>query len=90
MIDILSELNEQSLKKTHVTFKCKLDSRVTTKYMTSLTQLGFITRDKEGAKFYNITVEGRIFLQKYDDLINLLSSNRISDENFNLERPIIE
>ena len=89
MVDILSELKEENLIKTHVTFRCKLDSRVTTKYMTSLTQLGFITRDDEGAKFYNITNEGRTFLEKYDDLIKLLSPNCISDEDFNLERPII-
>lgn len=89
MVDILSELNENRLKKTHVTFRCKLDSRVTTKYMTSLTLLGFITRDEEGAKFYNITSEGKNFLKKYDDLIGLLSPNSISDEDFNLERPII-
>ena len=90
MIDILSELKETRLIKTHVTFRCKLDSRVTTIYMTNLIQLGFITRDVEGAKFYNITNEGRIFLIKYDDLISLLSPNSIADEDFNLERPIIK
>lgn len=73
MTEILDALNQESLKKTHITFRCNLDSRAVTKYVKSLIQLGFVKENEKGAKVYTITDKGRTFLNKYNDLMSLLA-----------------
>lgn len=72
MTEILDALSQEMLRKTHITFRCNLDSRAVTKYVKTLTMLGFIQISKKDPKFYEITSKGREFLNKYDDLISLL------------------
>ena len=72
MTEILDALNQEMLRKTHITFRCNLDSRAVTKYVKSLTQLGFIQENKDEPRYYEITQKGRSFLKKYDELMELL------------------
>ena len=75
MTEILDALTQESLRKTHITFRCNLDSRAVTKYVKCLIQLGFITEDERAPKYYVLTEDGRNFLLKYNDLIELLTDN---------------
>lgn len=72
MTEILDALSQEMLRKTHITFRCNLDSRAVTKYVKTLSLLGFIQENKKEPKYFEITEKGRAFLQKYDDLISLL------------------
>ncbi len=75
MTEILGALTQESLRKTHITFRCNLDSRAVTKYVKCLIQLGFITENENTPKYYVLTEDGRHFLEKYNDLIELLSDD---------------
>lgn len=75
MAEILNALNQERLRKTHITFKCNLDSRAVTKYVAILTGLGFVTETTTNPKLYKITEKGRDFLKKYNELMSLLSNN---------------
>jgi predicted transcriptional regulator len=72
MTEILDALSQEMLRKTHITFRCNLDSRAVTKYVKTLRLLGFIEPSKKDSKYFEITTKGREFLKKYDDLISLL------------------
>lgn len=72
MTEILDALSQEMLRKTHITFRCNLDSRAVTKYVKTLRLLGFIQPSKKDPKYFEITTKGREFLKKYDDLISLL------------------
>lgn len=72
MTEILDALSQEMLRKTHITFRCNLDSRAVTKYVKTLSLLGFIKENKKEPKYFEITEKGRDFLKKYDDLISLL------------------
>lgn len=66
---ILGSLSESQLKKTHVTYKANLDSRLTSKYLRVLLQLGMIAKSADEASYYVITQKGRNFLEQYRGLM---------------------
>ncbi|MCH8956243.1 hypothetical protein IIA28_13140, partial [candidate division KSB1 bacterium] len=44
--EILDSLMSSPLKKTHVTFKCNLDSRAVTKYLSIMMSIGIVEISK--------------------------------------------
>jgi len=66
---ILGSLSESQLKKTHVTYKANLDSRLTSKYLRVLLQLGMIAKSADETSYYVITQKGRNFLEQYRGLM---------------------
>jgi len=66
---ILGSLSESQLKKTHVTYKANLDSRLASKYLRVLLQLGMIAKSADDASYYTITQKGRNFLEQYRGLM---------------------
>ena len=86
-VSILSCLTGAELKKTHLTHKANLDSRLATKYINSLVGLDLIS--KRDPSFYVITPRGRDFLKQYDVLIGMIepksaniSQGHLPNDNF--------
>jgi len=66
---ILGSLSEFQLKKTHVTYKANLDSRLASKYLRALLQLSMIAKSTNDPSYYVITPKGRNFLEQYRGLL---------------------
>ncbi|OLE40708.1 MAG: hypothetical protein AUG16_03125 [Thaumarchaeota archaeon 13_1_20CM_2_39_20] len=86
-VSILSCLTEAELKKTHITHKANLDSRLASKYINSLVELNLIS--KKDPSFYVITARGRDFLKQYEELIEMIEpksaktvQSRLPSDNF--------
>ena len=69
-VSILSCLTGAELKKTHITHKANLDSRLASKYINSLVELNLVS--KKDPSFYVITARGRDFLKQYNVLIGMI------------------
>ena len=69
-VSILSCLTGAELKKTHITHKANLDSRLASKYINSLVDLNLVS--KKDPSFYVITARGRDFLKQYDVVIGMI------------------
>lgn len=81
--EILRSLSSENLIKTHLTFKCKLDSRAVAKYLSVLLINNLIIKLDGDSNLFMITKKGREFLIQYDKLMNLIDDGR----NSNLEKP---
>jgi predicted transcriptional regulator len=68
-VSILTSLSESPLKKTHLTYKANLDSRLASKYINSLVKLELVSKSTRDPYFYVITQTGRDFLKQYNGLI---------------------
>lgn len=69
---ILTGLADGQLKKTHITYKANLDSRLATKYMKSLLKLGLVDKSSKDNSYFIITQKGRDFLKQYHGLIKMV------------------
>jgi len=69
--EILSSLNNGPLIKTHVTFKCKLDSRAVSKYLKTLIDYELIKKSENGTAVFIISEKGKEFLEQYQSLMRL-------------------
>lgn len=74
--EILLNLSDASLKKSHITYKCNLDARAVTKYINLMIDLKLVERAKD-AQMYNITQKGMRFLEKYEKLTRYLEPDLI-------------
>ena len=72
---ILTSLMESPLKKTHLTYKANLDSRLASRYINSLIKLEFISKSSTDPSFYTITPTGRDFLKQYNELFKKIESH---------------
>ena len=79
--EILEALKENSLKKTHITYKCNLDSRAVSKYLSLMIYLNLVKPDDKKTKF-TISQKGLKYLEHYDSMINLLDKNLEKDSVF--------
>jgi len=70
---ILINLSEGPLKKTHLTNKANLDSRLATKYIETLTKLGLVAKSNGDSSYFIITEKGREFLEQYYELIKFVN-----------------
>ena len=55
LAEILDSLISSPLKKTHITFKCNLDSRAVTKYLSIMMSVGLVEKSKQDESFYVIS-----------------------------------
>ena len=69
---IPSSLADAELKKTHITYKSNLDSRLACKYINTLMELNLVSKSKKDQSFYTITSKGRDFLKQYDGLMRMI------------------
>jgi len=72
--EILVSINETRLKKSHISHKCNLDPRSTTKYLKIILKLHLVDKS-EGLEYYVLTQKGTKFLNKYTNLIKFLKNN---------------
>lgn len=72
MAEILEHLKENPLKKTHVTYKCNLDSRAVTKYLSVLSYLELV---EPKDSMYRITQKGMKYLEHYNSLVDLMDKS---------------
>lgn len=74
--EILLNLSNGSLKKSHITYKCNLDARAVTKYIRLMIELKLVEKSKDMQE-YKITLQGIRFLEKYDMLMKFLQPDLI-------------
>ena len=82
--EILNSISAEELIKTHISFKCKLDSRAVTKYLGMLLNNDLITKSDKAPIFFTITKKGSAFLMQYNKLMNLIDVFDMA----NLEMPM--
>ena len=73
--DILDSLIGSPLKKTHITFRCNLDSRAVTKYLSIIIHIGLVERSKEDPSFYTITQKGIKYRNKFQSFITVMEKD---------------
>ena len=78
--DILQSLNEKPLKKSHISYKCNLDPRSTTKYLKTIQNLNLVEKS-EDLQYFMLTKKGIKFLKQYTNLTEFLSNHIEKDKN---------
>lgn len=69
---ILDNLIESPLKKTHITFRCNLDSRLVTKYLAIMMYVGLVEKLKNDSSLYSITQKGINFRTQFQSIITMM------------------
>ncbi len=73
--EILDCLIEHPMKKTHVTFKCNLDSRAVTRYLLIMTKVGLVEKSNEDQSFYVITQKGIKYRNQFNSFAQMIESD---------------
>ena len=73
--EILDSLIASPLKKTHITFKCNLDSRAVTKYLSILTYVGLVEKSKIDSSYYSITQKGIDYRNKFHSFVSIMEKD---------------
>ena len=75
MAEILDSLMSNPLKKTHITFKCNLDSRAVTKYLTIMQDVGLVEKSKSDPSLYKITEKGVRYRNQFNSFVNMMEED---------------
>jgi predicted transcriptional regulator len=70
--EILDKLIENPLIKTHITFKCNLDSRAVTKYLAVMKYVGLVEQSKNDSTLYVITQKGIHYRNQFHSIISIM------------------
>jgi len=73
--EILDSLIENPMKKTHITFKCNLDSRAVTKYLSIMQQVGLVEKSSEDKSFYVITQKGIKYRNQFNSFASMIETD---------------
>ena len=73
--EILDSLMSNPLKKTHITFKCNLDSRAVTKYLSIMLYVGLVGRSENDPSFYVITQKGMKYRNQFQSFVTLMEND---------------
>ncbi len=81
--EILDCLMSNQMKKTHITFKCNLDSRAVTKYLSIIRAVGLVEKSTEDPSFYVITQKGIKYRNHFNSFAIMLEEDlsKISGDN---------
>ncbi len=63
------------MKKTHVTFKCNLDSRAVTKYLSIMIEVGLVEKSPKDASFYIITQKGIKYRNQFNSFASMIEND---------------
>ena len=66
---------ENPLKKTHITFRCNLDSRAVTKYLSVIMYVGLVERSTEDPSYYVITQKGISYTNQFRNFISIMEKD---------------
>jgi len=75
--EILQSLMSNPIRKTHISFKCNLDSRTISKYITMMETIYLIEKSPENNAYYSITQNGVNYLEKFKSFIKLLDNDKV-------------
>lgn len=75
--EILESLMSNPIRKTHISFKCNLDSRTISKYITMMETTYLIEKSPENDAYFRITQNGVNYLDKFKSFIQLLDNDKI-------------
>ncbi len=70
--EILDSLIEEPLIKTHITFRCNLDSRAVTKYIMIMKNVGLIERSKSNQSRFAITQKGVLYRERFNTFVDMI------------------
>jgi len=88
--EILESLMSSPLKKTHITFRCNLDSRAVTKYLTLMIYVGLVEKSKKDSTYYAITQKGITYRNQFHSFISMMENDLKSfDSKSNTPRELI-
>jgi len=73
--EILDSLMSNPLKKTHITFKCNLDSRAVTKYLTIMQNVGLVGKSNENSSLYVITQKGIKYRNQFNSFMSMMEED---------------
>ena len=73
--EILDSLAANPLKKTHITFKCNLDSRAVTKYLSIMKYTGLIDLSTQDSSFYVITQKGINYRNQFKSFVTMMEKD---------------
>jgi len=73
--EILDSLSGSPLKKTHITFKCNLDSRAVTKYLSIMLYVGLVDVSKKDSSFYTITEKGLKYRNQFQSFVSVMEKD---------------
>jgi len=75
--EILESLMSNPIRKTHISFKCNLDSRTISKYIAMMETTYLIEKSPENNAYYRITQNGVNHLNQFQSFIKLLDNDKI-------------
>ncbi len=70
--EILDSLIEEPLIKTHITFRCNLDSRAVTKYILLMENIGLIEKSKSSRSRFGITQKGILYRERFNTFVDMI------------------
>src|SRR3989304_6523957 len=73
--EILDSLAGNPLRKTHITYKCNLDSRAVTKYLSIMKHVGLVEVSKKDSSFYTITEKGIKYKNQFNSFASLMEKD---------------
>jgi len=80
--EILESLMANPLKKTHITFRCNLDSRAVTKYLSIMTYVGLVGRNIKDPSYIVITPKGINYRNQFHSFVSMMERDL---EKFNMK-----
>ncbi len=63
------------LKKTHITFKCNLDSRAVTKYLSIMLYVELVARSENDPSYFVITQKGIKYRNQFQSFVTLMEKD---------------
>jgi len=73
--EILESLMANPLKKTHITFRCNLDSRAVTKYLSLMIYVGLVEQSKKDPVYYTITQKGITYRNQFNSFVSMMEND---------------
>ncbi len=90
--EILDSLAANPLRKTHITYKCNLDSRAVTKYLSIMLYVGLVEISKKDSSFYTITEKGIKYRNQFNAFAALMERDleKLTIHNMDAQEIIAE
>jgi predicted transcriptional regulator len=73
--EILESLMSSPMKKTHITFRCNLDSRAVTKYLSIMQFVGLVEKSKKDSSFYVISQKGIEYRNQFQSFMSVMEKD---------------
>lgn len=75
LAEILDSLSGGPLRKTHITYKCNLDSRAVSKYLSTMIRVGLVQVSKNDSNFFTVTEKGLQYRNQFNSFASLVEKD---------------